>query len=274
MPDEKNNPAQKELYEAFKKGDAETIKTEFKQRNERKQLFITGITVYYSPDLNNARFGENQFQSLGGGGGKTKGPSQVDMDEMLRQMMAAMSGGKPSTTTKKTANSGSQSVTGQEQTEDRGFVISISGYCPYSDVASLIEPTGVKDDTTKWGVVTRLMNINKFYDGNCPFEFFGTTMQKEHFELQTGPVDLMSQMPGGIGVKKLLENGNIVLVDPMTKEIISRVEKTDEAGKKVVDKQGTPIYENNDYWFILNLKLKWKDAPVRTETADESAVNG
>ena len=56
MPNEKNNPAQKELYEAFKRGDAEKIKTEFPQRNERKQLFITGMTIYYSPDLNNARF--------------------------------------------------------------------------------------------------------------------------------------------------------------------------------------------------------------------------
>ncbi|MGA2092019.1 MAG: type IV pilus assembly protein PilM [Sedimentisphaerales bacterium] len=272
MPNEKNNPAQKELYEAFKKGDTEKIKTEFKQRNERKQLFITGMTVYFSPDLNNARFGENQFQSGSAGGGKSKGPSQMDMDGMMRQMMQAMSGGKaPVTAPTRRAASGSQSVTGQEQTADRGFVVSISGYCPYSDVRSLIEPAGVKDDPNKWGVITRLMNINKFYDGNCPFELFGKTTQKENFELQTGPVDLTAQMPGGIGVRKPLDNGSDVLIDPMTKEIISRVEKKDEAGKKVVDKKGSSLYEINDQWFILNLKLKWKDAPMLAESEKQGA---
>ncbi|MGD0077586.1 MAG: type IV pilus assembly protein PilM [Sedimentisphaerales bacterium] len=270
MPNEKNNPAQKDLYEAFKKGDAEKIKAEFKQRNERKQIFITGMTVYYSPDLNNARFGENQVQA----GGGAKKLAEIDQSEMMRQMTMAMSGGKvvmsaPTKLTKK--SSGSQSVTGQEQTGDRGFVISISGYCPYSDVRSLIEPAGVKDDPNKWGVITRLMNIDKFYDGNCPFELFGKTTQKENFELQTGPVDLTAQMPSGIGVRKPLDNGSDVLVDPMTKEIISRVEKKDEAGKKVVDKKGNSLYEINDQWFILNLKLKWKDAPMRAEAEKQGA---
>jgi type IV pilus assembly protein PilM len=270
MPNEKNDPAQKELYEAFKQGDAEKIKTEFKQRNERKQLFITGMTIYYSPDLNNARFGEYQFQA-GTIGGRSKGPSQADMDDMMRQMMQAMSGGRPATTPTRRAASGSQSVTGQEQTEDKGFVVSISGYCPYSDVRSLIEPAGVKDDQSKWGVVTRLMNIDKFYDGNCPFELFGRTTEKENFDLQTGPVDLTAQTPVGIGEKKTLEDGSVVLIDPMTKEIISRVEKRDEAGKKVVDKRGNPIYEDNDQWFILNLKLKWKNAPTRAEAEKQGA---
>ena len=170
----------------------------------------------------------------------------------------------------KRAASGSQSVTGQEQTEDKGFVVSISGYCPYSDVRSLIEPSGVKDDQSKWGVVTRLMNIDKFYDGNCPFEFFGKTTEKENFELKTGPVDLTGQTPVGIGVKKTFENGSVFLIDPMTKEVINKVEKRDEAGKKVVDKKGNTIYEDNDQWFILNLKLRWKDAPTRAvkETQD------
>jgi hypothetical protein len=189
----------------------------------------------------------------------------------MRQMMQAMSGGRPATTPTRRAASGSQSVTGQEQTEDKGFVVSISGYCPYSDVRSLIEPAGVKDDQSKWGVVTRLMNIDKFYDGNCPFELFGRTTEKENFDLQTGPVDLTAQTPVGIGEKKTLEDGSVVLIDPMTKEIISRVEKRDEAGKKVVDKRGNPIYEDNDQWFILNLKLKWKNAPTRAEAEKQGA---
>jgi type IV pilus assembly protein PilM len=271
MPSEKNNPAQKELYEAFEKGDAEKIKTEFPQRKERKQLFITGMTVYYSPDLNNARFGEYQFQA-GTVGGRSKGASQADLDNMMQQMMQAMGGGRttPTQPTRRAA-SGSQSATGQEQTEDRGFVVSISGYCPYSDIRSLIEPAGVKDDQSKWGVVTRLMNIDKFYDGNCPFELFGRTTEKENFELQMGPVDSTGQMPGGIGMRKTLDDGSVVIIDPMTKEIISRVEKRDEAGKKVVDNRGNSIYKDNDQWFILNLKLKWKNAPTRAESEQKGA---
>jgi hypothetical protein len=82
---------------------------------------------------------------------------------------------------------------------------------------------------------------------------------------------LTAQTPVGIGEKKTLEDGSVVLIDPMTKEIISRVEKRDEAGKKVVDKRGNPIYEDNDQWFILNLKLKWKNAPTRAEAEKQGA---
>ena len=194
------------------------------------------------------------------------------MDDLMRQMMESMSGRKSSSkTTKKSTVSGSQSITGQEQTENKGFVVSISGYCPYSDVRSLIEPAGVQDDQSRWGVVTRLMNIDKFYDGNCPFEFFGMTTEKENFELRIGPVNLSAEIPGGIGVKKTSEDGSVVLIDPMTKEIISKVEKKDEAGKKIVDRRGKPIYEDNDQWFILNMKLKWKDAPTRAEGETQGA---
>lgn len=264
MPNEKNTPEQGKLYEYFKEGDSEKIKAEFPHRNERKQVFITGMNIYYSPDINNARFGENQLQAGSTGGGQEVGP--VDQSEMMYQMMVAMGGGKAQRPqAKNAAKSGSQNLTGQKQTSNRGFVITISGYCPYSDIQSLLAPTGVKDDPNKWGVVTRLMNIDKYYDGNCPFEFFGKITQKENFDLQTGPVDLTGQMPGGIGVKKVQDNGNASLIDPMTKEIISKTEKTDESGKKIVDKKSNSLYETNDQWFILNMKLRWKDAPVRGE---------
>jgi hypothetical protein len=41
----------------------------------------------------------------------------------------------------------------------------------------------------------------------------------------------------------------------------------DEAGKKVTDKQGKAVYQTNDQWFVLNIKLKWKDAPKPSEPA-------
>ena len=43
-----------------------------------------------------------------------------------------------------------------------------------------------------------------------------------------------------------------MIIDPMTNEIICKVTDTDDGGKKVA--------KVNDSWFVLNFKLKWKDA--------------
>jgi len=48
------------------------------------------------------------------------------------------------------------------------------------------------------------------------------------------------------------------LIDPMTKEIISKVAELDEDGKEKLDGRGIV----NDHWFILNVKFAWKDAPA------------
>jgi hypothetical protein len=62
-------------------------------------------------------------------------------------------------------------------------------------------------------------------------------------------------MPQGIGVRKAAEGGKgDVIIDPMTNEIICKVTNTDDGGKKVA--------KVNDSWFVLNFKLKWKDASV------------
>jgi hypothetical protein len=77
---------------------------------------------------------------------------------------------------------------------------------------------------------------------------------------------MSSEMPAGIGVRKTIEGKDAtkedVFIDPMTKEVISKVADVDEAGKKVTDRQGNQVYQINDHWFVLNLKLKWKDALV------------
>lgn len=52
-----------------------------------------------------------------------------------------------------------------------------------------------------------------------------------------------------------------VLIDPMTKEVISKVAELDEDGRLKLDGSGKPIYKVNDSWFILNVKFAWKDAP-------------
>ncbi len=54
----------------------------------------------------------------------------------------------------------------------------------------------------------------------------------------------------------------------MTKEIINKVPVLDEYGREIIDrKAGSPVYEDNDYWFILNFKVIWEDAPKPPEPA-------
>ena len=62
--------------------------------------------------------------------------------------------------------------------------------------------------------------------------------------------------------------GRDVLRDPMTKEIISKVPVLDEYGRERIDRRtGSPMYEDNDYWFVLNFKVKWEGAPKPPESA-------
>jgi hypothetical protein len=133
----------------------------------------------------------------------------------------------------------------------RGFVVTISGYSPYKTITELLDPVKVQDDPNKWGLVTRLVHLDSMFDGNSPFELYKKT-DKQHFDLQTGEVDLAAAMPQGIGVRKVGEGNSDVIIDPMTNEIICKVTNTDDGGKKVE--------KVNDSWFVLNFKLKWKDA--------------
>jgi hypothetical protein len=141
------------------------------------------------------------------------------------------------------------------------------------DIGELLDPVGVQDDPNRWGVVTRLMHLDTLFDGNSPFELYNKG-DKQNFELKTGDVDMSADMPEGIGVKKAVEGKDAakadMLIDPMTKEVISKVEAVD-AGKKVTDRQGKAVYQTNDRWFVLNLKLKWKDAPKPAEGAVKAA---
>jgi hypothetical protein len=134
---------------------------------------------------------------------------------------------------------------------DRGFVITISGYSPYKTITELLDPIKVQDDPNKWGLVTRLAHLDSMFDGNSPFELYKKT-DKQHFDLQTGEVDLAAAMPQGIGVRKAGEGNNEVIIDPMTNEIICKFTDTDDSSKKVV--------KVNDSWFVLNFKLRWKDS--------------
>jgi hypothetical protein len=140
-----------------------------------------------------------------------------------------------------------------------------------------MDPAGVGDEPSRWGVVTRLLHLDDIIDGNCPFELYKKA-RIEHFKLEINEVDLEAGVPAGIGIRDTrLEKGKVgddrygqeVLIDPMTQEIISKVPELDEYGKEKIDRSGKVIYKVNDHWFRLDVKFVWKDAPKdESEDAD------
>jgi hypothetical protein len=253
LPNAQSNPEQTELYRAFASGDAETIKEKFPDRRERKQIFVTGMSIYYTLDVGSGAFGTMGFEK-GLDFRDTQGGVSPGSQMMSRDMMRGGRGGAPQgrfAPAVRGRTAGAQ-PTGQGGEAARGFVITISGYSPYKTITELLDPAKVQDDPNKWGLVTRLMHLDSMFDGNSPFELYKKT-DKQHFDLQTGDVDLTAEMPPGIGVKKNIEGKGDVVIDPMMNEIICKITDADDGGKK-----GTKV---NDSWFLLNFKLKWKDAP-------------
>jgi hypothetical protein len=148
----------------------------------------------------------------------------------------------------------------------------------------LLDPPGVGDRRDRWGFVTRLQRLDEIVDGNCPFKLYEKG-SKEHYRLDKDPVDLSADVPAGIGILDVIPEmgsqiaapgrgsnigigGRDVLRDPMTKEIISKVPVLDEYGRERIDRRtGSPMYEDNDYWFVLNFKVVWEDALKPPEPA-------
>jgi len=248
LPNEQNNPDQKKLYTAFERANVNAI-IEI-PRHKRKQIFVTSLQAYYSTDLEKASFTRAKKKKAGGA-------SEIDASEMMMMMGTMMGGpGGGYTPPLPTAKGGAE-----EDTANAGFVITVSGYVPYEKAGELLDPPGVQDDKSKWGLVTRLMNLDEVVDGDSIFELYEKT-NLEHFKLEYGVVDTDEDIPIGIGVRKKIEDKDskskdYCLVDPMTKEVISRVQLKDEKGRLKVDRSGRPVYQNNDYWFVLNMKLRW-----------------
>jgi type IV pilus assembly protein PilM len=277
LPNEKNNPAQKKLYEAFANGDVEGTLNACKERKERKQIFITGMSAYFTNNLSTAQFGETDFQTRSVTGRGGRGTSRSYDLELMRGLNIRESPPEfrpPSAT---------PTVEGTEVAEEQqaGFVVTIAGYSPYKNIGELMDPPGVKDDQNKWGFVTRLLHL----DENSLFKLYKKA-DVGHFKLEIGEVGVGTEMPAGIGVEDVgLEKAarstpgetsgdEPVLVDPMTKEVISRVSEMDDFGKPKLDRNNKPIYKVNDYWFILNAKFVWKDAPkVEQPTAAQPTTS-
>ncbi len=270
MPNEKNNTNQAELYTAFARGDVDTVlKT---PRRLREQIFITNIAVFYSTDLEKAKLGGvgmwRKNRSMGGAGAEDMSSYEVS-DEAYEEMMRSMAGGGDYD-----YSYGTQTKTEEKKT---GFVVSIAGYSPFGDnrieFGRIMDPPGVEDKPGEWGFVTRLMHLDDLVeDGNSPFELFGKGMP-EHWSFQSGEVGYYEQMPSGIGITEArprpgstagrsgaIGNYDYFILDPMTREVISKIPELDALGKPKIFRD-KPIETINDHWFVLNLKFIWRDAP-------------
>lgn len=220
LPNAENTPEQTALYEAFKNSDVAALVAV--PRKERKQLFITRLMVEPAQDISVAVFPKPD--TMGGdyrGGGATPtrggGPGRLDRASMMEMMgmpgggpggmMDGMGGGMPG------MFDGTTGTPAQAVENKTGFVLLIEGYSPYEKISELLDPPGVGDDQSRWGVVTRFENLTKLFP-NIPFELYKKG-DITHFKVETGRVDVKSTtMPAGIGVIKEIERVPKELVQP------------------------------------------------------------
>ncbi|MDD5458553.1 MAG: type IV pilus assembly protein PilM [Phycisphaerae bacterium] len=262
LPNEKNTPDQKELYEAFAAGNVDGVLQ--MPRKQRKQIFVTSVSIQFSKDIETAALGRSSFsQSRPQRGSET----EMDDSDMVMPGMGGPGGFYPPPSrggrgvSRERGRSSESTETGQA-----GFVVTVAGYSPYENILELMDPIGTKDDQLRWGVVTRLLNLKKIVDGNSPFELY-KKLETAHFELKVEPVQIGGSIPTGVGLMKNVESDTktgqkeTILVDPMTDEVISQVARKTADGRVQMDRQGKPVYETNDYWFELKAKFAWKNAP-------------
>ena len=282
LPNAKNNPAQAALYEAYARGDIATVKQT--PRAERKQLFLTRVSIYYSTDLANAQFAEDASE---------RRDALLQQASLLDQQ--ALEGGGANSPYGNVRDTRSDYATTQVATTetpagDRGFVVKVEGYSPFGkNIMTLLEPPGVEDNPKQWGFITRLAHLDKISDVNNPFQLY--SRDSAHLKIEPGIVDTTGpKVPWGVGVFEKVPNTSSpgtartfataaasadkeVLVDQMTREIISAEMKQDSSGKAALDMWGKPVYETvRDYWFAVSFKVKWKEAPAPPGSAASSAA--
>jgi hypothetical protein len=172
-----------------------------------------------------------------------------------------------------------------------GFAVTIVGYSPYGksvpELYQLMDPAKVTEDPSTWGFITRLERLDDMVaDGNSPFELYKKS-NPEQFKLDIKEVDLATEYPPqGVGVfdslyrNKIAQNKPVetyewILIDPLTKETISKISKLDRDGREMLDPTtGETAYQINDHWFVLNLKLVWRNAPKPPESATQGTTMG
>ncbi len=285
LPNARNNPVQGGLYAAFERGEVEGVMAV--PRKQRKQLFITNMSAYFTKDLAMSRFGGRDMWQMSSGsfgvdglyGDDGEGPRGAEQYRMMLEMQRP---GAEYDMYDPMGMGASQEVVEEKKP---GFVVTISGYSPYESIERLIDPPGAERGPDQWGLVTRLLHLDDLVaDGNSPFELYGRS-DPNHLKLEIGEVAVggtggmsgTEMMPAGIGEQSVRYNplqggqpswsdpGNLILLDPMTKELISTVPELDTNGDpKLV--HGKPVYQINDHWFVLNVKFVWRDAPKVADT--------
>ena len=281
LPSAKNNPDQEELYEAFANRDVETVlRTD---RKERKQLFVTSMSLYYAGDLAKASFYSTAMMRRGDRMRTTEMEGYEGFDDemyMMEEYEMMRGAGMMESPYALQFGPGAQAAQIEKKS---GFVVTIEGYSPYKSIGELLEPMVVGKEPDEWGFVTRLAHLDDIVDGNSLFELYEKT-DPNHFRLTTGKVGLDEAMPKGIGVLDVryeepgammsMGAGKQFLIDPMTKEEIGKVAELDNFGQVKVDRDNNPVYATNDQWFILNVKFVWKDAPKPPETPGMGMMQG
>jgi len=264
VPDARNNPDQAALYDAYARGDLATVQKT--PRIERKQLFLTEVSMYYSTDLANAEFGETASSR------RATLLQQVQMEQQADQGAAAAAAHYREANQSSRGGPRGATTTATTVTGDQGFVITVKGYSPYGkNIMTLVQPVGAVDDPKKWGFVQRLEHPDKIADMNSPFQLY--SMDSKHLKIETGIVDTSDKVPEGVGVfvkaaavrsataGAAAPADKQILVDAITREIIS-CDIRQDGGKDALDQFRQPIYDKErDYWFVVSFKLKWKDAP-------------
>jgi hypothetical protein len=274
LPNAENNPEQKDLYEAFAQGNVTKVKQI--PRPERKQLFLTTISIFYTDDLDKAQFRQSAKMRRDA----LMQESQMEEtdaymnDEMRMQMESAYGAA---------AYAQLMGITSQQQ-KAAGFVVTIEGYSPYRNIGALLDPPNVRDNRSRWGFVTRIENLKEFQhlDVNSPFTIYPPMKDAPHYKLETGVADPDGDIPKGVGEWQFIPDplppgstatgamyqmslaqrpGTWILVDPMTKELISAEPVKDQYGNLAYDATGKPVKDVHDHWFRLQFKLKWADAP-------------
>lgn len=267
LPNARTNPQDRELHEAFERGDVKRIMQI--PRSERRQLFLTTVSVFYSDNLETAQFRpaatmrrDSYMQDMYG---EEDDPYDMgEMDDMMMEIYGDMY----------------REMYGPDEVEEkvRGFVVMIEGYSPYKNIAALLDPPNVRHDPSRWGFVTRLEHLQQFLgEAGIPFKLYSKV--SGHFKLDTGPVDVDSdELPVGVGIWQFTprtapttgpqgpmmvssHDATTTLIDPMTQETISAEPLVDQFGNRRVDNLGRPAMNPRDYWFRLQFKLQWHDAP-------------
>jgi type IV pilus assembly protein PilM len=138
LPNAKTNPKDRDLYEAFDRGDIAKVMQV--PRPERKQVFLTTASIYYADDLGTAQF---------------KATASMRKDSLMQEQMDAGAGYDDQTMAMYEQIYGKEAMKifgGAGSTGEKvpGFVVMLEGYSPYKKIGELLDPPNVQADPSRW----------------------------------------------------------------------------------------------------------------------------